>query len=51
MQYAKAMGLKIVALNGLPPGKFPTPIFDVVLKRITMRRSIFGNRKELAEAV
>ncbi|TYB85398.1 alcohol dehydrogenase AdhP [Oceaniovalibus sp. ACAM 378] len=40
-----------IALNGLPPGEFPTPIFDFVLKRITMRGSIVGNRKDLAEAV
>jgi propanol-preferring alcohol dehydrogenase len=26
-----------VSLVGLPPGEFPTPIFDVVLKRITVR--------------
>jgi len=40
-----------VALNALPPGDFPTPIFDVVLKRITIRGSIVGTRKDLAEAV
>jgi len=40
-----------VALNALPPGEFPTPIFDVVLKRITIRGSIVGTRKDLAEAV
>jgi propanol-preferring alcohol dehydrogenase len=40
-----------IALNGLPPGEFPTPIFDVVLKRITLRGSIVGNRKDLSEAV
>jgi propanol-preferring alcohol dehydrogenase len=40
-----------VALVGLPPGDFPTPIFDVVLKRITIRGSIVGSRKDLAEAV
>ncbi|WP_227819746.1 zinc-binding dehydrogenase [Aurantiacibacter atlanticus] len=40
-----------IALTGLPPGEFPTPIFDVVLKRITMRGSIVGNRRDLAEAV
>jgi propanol-preferring alcohol dehydrogenase len=39
------------SLNGLPPGDFPTPIFDVVLKRITIRGSIVGTRKDLAEAV
>ncbi|RDE05598.1 alcohol dehydrogenase AdhP [Sphingomonas aracearum] len=40
-----------VALVGLPPGDFPTPIFDVVLKRITVRGSIVGTRKDLAEAL
>ena len=32
-------------------GRFPTPIFDVVLKRITIRGSIVGTRKDLAEAL
>jgi propanol-preferring alcohol dehydrogenase len=36
---------------GLPPGDFPTPIFDVVLKRITIRGSIVGTRKDLEEAL
>ncbi len=40
-----------VSLVGLPPGDFPTPIFDVVLKRITIRGSIVGTRKDLAEAI
>jgi alcohol dehydrogenase, propanol-preferring len=40
-----------IALVGLPPGDFPTPIFDVVLKRITVRGSIVGGRKDLAEAL
>ncbi len=39
-----------VSLVGLPPGEFATPIFDVVLKRITIRGSIVGTRKDLAEA-
>jgi propanol-preferring alcohol dehydrogenase len=30
---------------------FATPIFDVVLKRITLRGSIVGTRKDLAEAI
>jgi propanol-preferring alcohol dehydrogenase len=38
-------------LNGLPPGEFPTPIFDVVLKRLTIRGSIVGTRKDLQEAL
>jgi propanol-preferring alcohol dehydrogenase len=40
-----------VSLCGLPPGAFPTPIFDVVLKRITIRGSIVGTRKDLSEAL
>lgn len=39
------------ALVGLPPGDFPTPIFDVVLKRITVRGSIVGTRKDLQESL
>lgn len=38
-------------LVGLPPGDFPTPIFDVVLKRLTVRGSIVGTRLDLAEAL
>ena len=40
-----------VSLVGLPPGEFATPIFDVVLKRITIRGSIVGTREDLAEAI
>jgi propanol-preferring alcohol dehydrogenase len=40
-----------VSLVGLPPGEFATPIFDVVLKRITLRGSIVGGRQDLAEAL
>jgi propanol-preferring alcohol dehydrogenase len=40
-----------VSLVGLPPGDFQTPIFDVVLKRITIRGSIVGTRQDLAEAI
>jgi propanol-preferring alcohol dehydrogenase len=38
-------------LNGLSPGDFPVPIFDVELKRITIRGSIVGTRKDLQEAL
>ena len=38
-------------LVGLPPGNFPAPIFDVVLKRLTIRGSIVGTRKDLQEAL
>ncbi|MGO7718996.1 zinc-binding dehydrogenase, partial [Rhizobium johnstonii] len=40
-----------VSLVVLPPGNFPMPIFDVVLKRITVRGSIFGTRRDLDEAL
>ena len=40
-----------VALVGLPPGNFETPIFDVVLKRLTIRGSIVGTRADLVEAL
>jgi propanol-preferring alcohol dehydrogenase len=40
-----------ISLVGLPPGDFATPIFDVVLKRITLRGSIVGTRRDLAEAI
>ena len=39
------------SLVGLPPGDFPTPIFDVVLKRITIRGSIVGTRQDLQESL
>jgi alcohol dehydrogenase, propanol-preferring len=38
-------------LVGLPPGDFPTPIFEVVLKRITVRGSLVGTRQDLTEAL
>ena len=41
----------VLSLNGLPPGDFPLPIFEVVLKRITVRGSIVGTRKDLQEAL
>jgi alcohol dehydrogenase, propanol-preferring len=40
-----------MALVGLPPGFFAMPIFDTVLKRITVRGSIVGTRADLAEAL
>jgi propanol-preferring alcohol dehydrogenase len=40
-----------VVFVGLPPGNFETRILDVVLKRITIRGSIVGTRKDLAEAL
>lgn len=41
----------VVSLVGLPSGTFDITIFDVVLKRITVRGSIVGTRQDLAEAV
>lgn len=38
-------------LVGLPPGEFPTPLFDVVANCITIRGSFVGNRKDMAEAL
>lgn len=40
-----------IVLVGLPPGGFETPILEVVLKRLTIRGSIVGTRKDLAEAL
>lgn len=40
-----------MSLVGLPPGTFPTPIFEVVLKRLTIRGSIVGTRLDLTEAL
>lgn len=40
-----------MALVGLPPGKFCLPIFDTVLKRITVRGSIVVTRQDLDEAL
>ncbi len=40
-----------IALNGLPPGSFDLPIFETVLKRITVRGSIVGTRKDMQEAI
>ena len=36
---------------GLPPGEFPTPLFDVVANCITIKGSFVGNRKDMAEAL
>lgn len=40
-----------VVCCGLPPGNFDTPIFDIVLKRVTIRGSIVGTRKDMTEAL
>lgn len=38
-------------LVGLPPGEFPTPLFDVVANCISIRGSFVGNRQDMAEAL
>ncbi|HEX2526978.1 MAG TPA: alcohol dehydrogenase AdhP [Geminicoccus sp.] len=43
--------LGTMSLVGLPPGKFALPIFDTVLKRITVRGSIVGTRQDLEESL
>ena len=40
-----------VVCVALPPGSFATPIFDVVMKRITIRGSIVGTRADIIEAL
>lgn len=53
--FSQAIGMArrkgTVALNGLPPGDFPISIFGVVMHRITIRGSIVGTRRDLAEAI
>lgn len=38
-------------LVGLPPGEFPTPLFDVVANCVTIRGSFVGTRSDMAEAL
>ena len=40
-----------MSLVGLPPGHFALPIFETVLKRITVRGSIVGTRQDLEESL
>lgn len=40
-----------IVLVGLPPGDFGVPIFDVVLRALTIRGSIVGTRQDMAEAL
>ncbi|MDO5500642.1 MAG: zinc-binding dehydrogenase [Propionibacteriaceae bacterium] len=40
-----------IVFNGLPPGDFPAPIFDIVLKAITVRGSIVGTRQDMVESI
>ncbi len=43
--------LGTMALVGLPPSMICLPVFDTVLKRITVRGSIVGTRQDLEEAL
>ena len=53
--FAQAIGMLrrggTCSLVGLPRGEFPTPIFDVVLRGLTIRGSIVGTRNDLAESL
>jgi propanol-preferring alcohol dehydrogenase len=53
--FSQALGMVrrggTVSLNGLPPGDFPLPIFDMVLNGITVRGSIVGTRLDLRESL
>lgn len=40
-----------IVFNGLPPGDFPAPIFDIVVKGLTVRGSIVGTRQDLVESL
>ncbi|MCJ8506497.1 alcohol dehydrogenase AdhP [Rhizobium lemnae] len=40
-----------MSLVGLPPGFISLPVFDTVLKRITVRGSIVGTRQDLEESL
>ena len=50
-EHALGMVRRAISLNGLPPGSFPLPIFDMVLNGITVRGSIVGTRLDLQEAL
>lgn len=53
--FGQAIGLTrrggTIVFNGLPPGDFPAPIFDIVLKGLTVRGSIVGTRQDMVEAL
>ena len=53
--FSQALGMVrrggTVSLNGLPPGDFPLPIFDMVLGGVTVRGSIVGTRLDLEESL
>ncbi|OCB60447.1 zinc-dependent alcohol dehydrogenase [Mycobacterium vulneris] len=53
--FGQAIGLArrggTIVFVGLPPGDFPAPIFDIVLKGLTIRGSIVGSRQDMVEAL
>jgi alcohol dehydrogenase, propanol-preferring len=53
--FGQAIGLArrggTIVFVGLPPGDFPAPIFEIVLKGLTIRGSIVGTRQDMAEAI
>ncbi|CDO07368.1 alcohol dehydrogenase AdhP [Mycolicibacterium cosmeticum] len=53
--FGQAIGLArrggTIVFIGLPPGEFPAPIFEIVLKGLTIRGSIVGTRQDMAEAL
>ncbi|MBS1692344.1 MAG: alcohol dehydrogenase AdhP [Actinobacteria bacterium] len=53
--FGQAIGLVrrggTIVFVGLPPGDFPAPIFDIVLKGLTIRGSIVGTRQDMEEAL
>ncbi|HUK64751.1 MAG TPA: zinc-binding dehydrogenase, partial [Dongiaceae bacterium] len=53
--FSQAIGLArrggTIVLVGLPPGEFGVPIFDVVLRGLTIRGSIVGTRQDMVEAL
>lgn len=40
-----------IVFNGLPAGDFPAPIFEIVIKGLTIRGSIVGTRQDMVEAL
>lgn len=40
-----------IVFNGLPPGDFPAPIFDIVFKELEVRGTLVGTRQDMEEAL
>ncbi|PXA82271.1 alcohol dehydrogenase AdhP [Auritidibacter sp. NML120779] len=53
--FAQAIGMArrggTIVFHGLPPGEFPAPIFEIVLKGLTIRGSVVGTRQDMIEAL